>query len=294
MNNFKYQKKPNTSEKSMNDFKDFNKVLDKHNGIVTSYKALWKWAIITTSSIGILAGLWFLTPSKQIKPQKIVTEKTQISVQPKKVIQEKLPVKGDVAQPEIIKKQPLVQNAEIPKKISKPTYLTQVEKIEKPIEQKENFVKESKIEPAEVHESKPEVWYTLNELPEKERIKLPTLFVSKTAWPSELTKTALVKSPKINAIYQSINRETPIVKGQAYITSKNQTQKPTKFNLKGDNFSPGLIRAIHKAQPNSILLLKNVTVFIPGQGYVNLGDRSIEIKLDKNYQKKLDQGKVIE
>ena len=45
MNDFKYQNKPEVTDKVINDFKDFGQVLEKRNAIAKSYTRVKKWTI---------------------------------------------------------------------------------------------------------------------------------------------------------------------------------------------------------------------------------------------------------
>ena len=110
----------------------------------------------------------------------------------------------------------------------------------------------------------------------------------------ELTKTELIKFPNINALYTSVAREIPIVDGMAYVTSNSSKQKGIGVRLKGSNFPPALIRAIHKADNESVLLLKDLKLFIPGKGYINIGDKKIDIFSDKSSKKNTEHTEVLE
>ena len=51
MNNFKYQKKTNTSDEAINSFRDFDKVLGKHKAISAAYKSIWTYIFIATGEM---------------------------------------------------------------------------------------------------------------------------------------------------------------------------------------------------------------------------------------------------
>lgn len=294
MNDFKYQKKTNKSDDDLMAYKDFNKVLQKHSAIKSSYKLVKKWAII--SSAGLTIGAAFVL-FNLYKKEEIVKSSNSIDIA---ALPEKatiIPVNNlTIEETPIVKENHNITNVvEIQERkiISKENI--------KPIEE-ESKETESDIENEDSQDSlvfkeqsfKPEVWYTVNELPETEKVKLPTLFVSKLAWPDQLTKTELVKFPNINALYKSVAREIPIVDGMAYITTNDSKEKENGVRLKGNSFPPALIRAIHKSDENSVLLLKDIKLFLPGKGYVNIGDKKIDIVTDRNYKKKLEQTQVIE
>jgi len=276
MNNFKYQKKNKSSEEVMNSFKDFDKVLDQHKTISSAYKSIWKYVFIATGAAGISISAFFL----YTKP----TENNLHNNTPKITIREKVKVDAPANQNIPPQNEPVtfVRESNVAQnniKISKT-------KNENPIVLKESNTV-SKIDSTPFKEdAQIETWYTLNVKSKKETIQLPTLFVSNEAWPVKINKTTLVKTPKMMAVYQGINREIPIVNGTAYITTENATKKPIGYQLKGNVFPPGLIREIHKSSGASFLLLKDIEFFIPGRGRINAGDLKIKIHQDKKYLKR--------
>ncbi len=294
MNDFKYQKKTNKSDDDLMAYKDFNKVLEKHGAISSSYKLVKKWAIISSAGLAIGAGTIFFNLNKEEEiiatsnPTEIAFTSNKATIIPtNNLIEEETPIVKEnhalTSMVEVQEKEVVFEEKPTPKE--QELKETQVVNENKDYQDSSAFKEQS---------FKPEVWYTVNEIPEKEKVKLPTLFVSKLAWPEKLTKTELVKFPHINALYKSVTREIPIVDGIAYITTNNSKQKENGVRLKGNNFPPALIRAIHKSDENSVLLLKDIKLFLPGKGYVNIGDKKIDIVMDRNYKKKLEQTKVIE
>lgn len=295
MNDFKYQKKANKSDEDLLPYKDFNTVMQKHNAMASSYNLVKKWAIISTAglavvTVAILFGMSDKNEEVTEHPIEIeAIQDTPSAIQPSLLAKEGAEVL--VAQQEEITSINIVPE-------TKPVFINEksksneqenesVEVVNEKLEERDTLIKTSNA-------FEPTVWYTVNEIPDNERIKLPTLFVSKLAWPDQLTKTELVKFPNINALYKSVAREIPIVDGTAYITTNNSTYKESGIKLKGNNFPPGLIRAIHKADENAVLLLKDIKLFLPGKGYINIGDKKIDIVIDQNYKKKLEQTQVIE
>jgi len=275
MNNFEYQKKAKTSEEAANSFKDFNKVLKKHNSISSAYKSIWKYVFITTGLAGAsVVFLFFYTNSYENNLPKN-TSKNAIQTSIKKEIKhhniERLQQKKDI---EVIVVENVISEPVRPeKKEQKKESGTLIDSNEFLVFDTTKFEKETHLD----------TWYTLNEKPEKEIIKLPTLFVSNIAWPNNIDKTKIVKLPSIIAFYEKINQEIPIVNGTAYITTDDATEKPIGYKLNGNIFPAGLIREIHKADETCILLLKNIEMYIPGRGRTNIGDKRIEINLDKKY-----------
>lgn len=293
MNDFKYQKKTNQSDDDLMAHKDFSKVLQKHEAISNSYKLVKKWAIISSAGIAILTGVILFGSNRNEEPKENSITNQAANNQENQTIQPSF-----IASEEMVQSTPveeIVNTSIIP--TEKKTEIKAVVEIEEsnnkePIVEVEKTATTLTESKSEVFE--PEVWYNVNELPEQEKIKLPTLYVSKLAWPDHLTKTELVKFPNINAVYKSVAREIPIVDGMAYITANDSKIKEQGIRLKGNSFPPALIRAIHKSDENSILLLKDIKLFLPGKGYINIGDKKIDIMLDKNYKKKLEQTQVIE
>ncbi len=271
MNNFKYQKETKTSEEVINSFKDFDKVLNKHKSISSAYKSVWKYAYLSTAVVGIsVTALLFSPENNENKlPEtnlgSTIQEITRAEAPPKqseKKRNQSTPVSASEVRIKNTTHGNLPKNEEIITTVNaKDVTIRKSEVIEKKIE--------------------PEKWYILNEKPEKDIIKLPTLYVSNKAWPKKINKTSIIKSPNIMAFYESISQEIPIVNGTAYITTDDAAEKPIGFKLNGNTFHPGLIREVHKMKNSCVLLLKNIVLHIPGRGRVNIGDRRIEISSNK-------------
>jgi hypothetical protein len=291
MNNFKYQKKSKPSEEEMNSFKDFTKVIKKHNAISSAYKKVWKYSITSSVAAGILVASYLLFPSVE-EHKKEVQDSVLIGLSENKT-----------------KKQITNQNIHIKpiKAIANPpekkAMLTPIERVTSVALEKEKVVTNSDDKTEDFNNLKElqllkspsksapifslestnsNSWYTLNEKPQEEIIKLPTLLVSNVAWPKRMKKTKLIKSPSITTLYESINQEIPIVNGMAYITTSFSKKKPKGHKLNGNYFPPGLIRDIHKTSKSCILLLKDIEIVVPGRGRVNIGDREIKINTDNN------------
>ena len=292
MNNFKYQNKTKTSEEAMNSFKDFKKVMKKHNAISSAYKKVWKYSIVSSAVAGILVTAYLLYPSIEEPKKEVHTSVLSgpVKNKTKKQIQNQnihfTPVKTTVNPPakEAIKaptetvtsvaleKERVISNSDV--------------KVEEYNNHKESKPLKSPSKSASIlsrENTNSNAWYTLNEKPREEIIKLPTLLVSNTAWPRKMKKAKLIKSPSITTVYESINQEIPIVNGMAYITTSTSKNKPKGHKLNGNYFPPGLIREIHKTSKSCILLLKDVEILIPGRGRVNIGDREIKINTDNQY-----------
>lgn len=293
MNDYKYQKKPNESEEVMNSFKDFNQVLDKHKAISSSYKAIWRWAIIAASGIGIITFVFVLPEypkEKKSNTTEVLTLEAKIEPTSNREIINK-------EEPRVV----LVKNEKSLEKESSKTTLTQKKATsysKKGLLDKINvssvdgnlseIVKTDTLALLKSREESLEAWFTLNEKTPEERIKLPTLYISNFKWPNSIVKTQLVNSPTINAIYTRVGRKIPIVGGEVYITELNSKVKPTGYKLRDGKFSPELIREIHKSGKNALLLFKDIKLLIPGRGAVSVGDLQVRIQIDNKYKKRIN------
>ncbi len=285
MNDFKYQKKDKTSDEKIMSYKDFGSVMEKHRVITKSYANVWKWSVSSTLVLGAAITGWILLNNNQVNEPVsspiIVNERnvdftpvnaiSSIEVQEIDKIESEEKVLETITVTEI--KQTTVKNTSVDQKESETNLVSETDSLSI------NTVKAEE----------PNVWYSVSELPEKEKINLPTLYVAKLPWPGELTKSELIKHPVINTIYKSVGREIPIVDGKVFITEIN-AEEPTDFHiLKSNNFPPSLIRDIHTAGDNSALLIKDLTLFIPGEGRVNMGDKLIMLKSDKKFEKRFEE-----
>jgi hypothetical protein len=287
MNKFKYKTKTKTPEEVMNSFKDFNKVIKKHNTILASYKAVLKFSIISTALASVFVGTYFFYPetdkhqdelytssskhdieevSENISLQIEKTKNIQVGITPKIDLRDKKESVDEIALPMTSKTEKELLNKKESKSVDETIF-----KIDSTI-----FSKKTST-----------AWYTLNEKPQDETIKLPTLFISNLAWPKKINKNKLIRKPSIVALYKNIKSEIPIVNGVAYITNKNAEKKPLGYDLNGNIFPPALVRELHRTEGSCILLLKDLEIHIPGRGRINIGDQEIEIKSINNIQKKL-------
>ena len=296
MNNFKYQKKIKPSEETINSFRDFKKVLKKHNAISSAYKTILKYSIISTAAAGSLIAAYFFYPkSENQKSEEYSTilsnpikQKSQENTHQKSI--DKIEYK-----PNITSKTTSTNNSEKESNtavssisVDKEERLSIPNNQEKPLNNDEEEIKSTNklsktYQVADNDNEEIKAWYTLNEKPKEEIIRLPTLLVSNIAWPKRMKKAKLINSPSIKMVYQSINQEIPIVNGMAYITTSTSIEKPAGHKLNGNFFPPGLIREIHKTSKSCILLLKDVEILIPGRGKINIGDREIKINTDNHY-----------
>jgi len=290
MNDFKYQKKNKISDEKIMSYKDFGSVLEKHRVISRSYANVWKWSISSTLVLGVAITGWTLLNNNQVEApisSPIIINERNIDFAPVNAITSIELQKTD----EIESEERVIETiiaTEIKQTTVKNTPVVQKEhKIKINSESETKLVLETDTLSINTLKAKePNVWYSVNELPEKEKINLPTLYVAKLPWPGELTKSELTKHPVINTIYKSIGREVPIVDGRVFITEINAEEPTDFYRLTNNNFSPALIRDIHTAADNSALLIKDLTLFIPGKGRVNMGDKLIMIKSDKKFEKR--------
>lgn len=293
MNDFKYQKKDETSDEKIMSYKDFGYVMEKHRVITKSYAHVWKWSVSSSLVLGAAITGWMLWSNNQVNEpvsSPIIVNERNIDFTPVNAISsiEVQEIDEIESQEKVLE---TITAAEIKQTTVKNTSVDQKEsEIRDIIESETNLVSETdSLSINTVKAEEPNVWYSVNELPEKEKINLPTLYVAKLPWPGELTKSELIKHPVINTIYKSVGREIPIVDGKVFITEIN-AEEPTDFHsLKSNNFPPALIRDIHTAGDNSVLLIKDLTLFIPGKGRVNMGDKLIMIKSDKKFEKRFEE-----
>ena len=291
MNDFKYQKKPSNSEEVLNTFKNFDQVLKKHQAIRKSYARVWKIALAASSSLVLLL-VFFAYNQKDAKVIENETVFTEVNNQARAhknehhaffaVSQnsesEKIVETPKKTIPKLLKK----KNETIPK-FEKKSLKT------KPIEEKEQKV----VSPRSNGLLTPTIkenttsWFTVREANAKEK-RLPTLYISKVELPEKLTQTELTRFPSINAIYKTVAKEVQIINGMAYVTKRDAKKRPKGYKIIGNNFPPNLIRALHKAERNSVLLFKDITIFIPGNGRTNIGDKIIDI--DFGYDSKKIRG----
>lgn len=283
MNDFKYQNKPEVTDKVINDFKGFGQVLEKRNAIAKSYTRVKKWtisaSIFTAITFGIIVGLNIKELKKPvIKNQDLITSAGSFNPQP--VLASIKTTQPEIKVIEAKNKLSVIVNQTI-KQNTKEEIVTQKEtKSEVDV-----FANQEDVSINKKPKQESNNWFTLSEIPINNRPSLPTLYISKLAWPNSLPKKDLVKFPNIDAIYTSLNRQVPIVDGMVYVTNALETTKPKGFRITGNTFPPGLIRDIHKAKNNSILLIKDLILFIPGKGRISIGDKKIEITQGKNQNK---------
>tara|TARA_B100000459_G_C8551719_1_gene189810 strand:+ start:49 stop:933 length:885 start_codon:yes stop_codon:yes gene_type:complete len=292
MNNFKYQNKTNTSEEKMNSFKDFKKVMKRHNAISSAYKKVLKYSIISSAAAGILVTAYLLYPS--IEEPKNEVQTSILSGLVKKKTEKQIQNQNIQFNPVKTPANPIVKEVIKPTTETVTSFAVEKERMESNFDDNtEEYINHKELKPLKSPSKNASIlslekinsnsWYTLNELPREETINLPTLLVSNTAWPKKITKGKLIKSPSITSVYENINQEIPIVNGMAYITTSTSKNKPLGHKLNGNYFPPGLIREIHKTNKSCILLLKDIEILIPGRGRINIGDREIKINTDNQY-----------
>lgn len=292
MNDFKYQKKPSNSEEVLNTFKNFDQVLKKHQAIRKSYARVWKIALAASSSLVLL--LVFFAYNQ--KDEKVIENETVFAEVNNQARAHKNEHHAFFAVSQNSESEKIVETPKktIPKLLLKKKNET-IPKFEKkylktkPIEEKEQKV----VSPRSNGLLNPTIkenttsWFTVREANAKET-RLPTLYISKVELPEKLTQTELTRFPSINAIYKTVAKEVQIINGMAYVTKRDAKKRPKGYKIIGNNFPPNLIRALHKAERNSVLLFKDITIFIPGNGRTNIGDKIIDI--DFGYDSKKIRG----
>ena len=59
------------------------------------------------------------------------------------------------------------------------------------------------------------------------------------------------------------------------------------FNNDGKQHTASILREAHRSKSGEFIIYKNIIVFIPGMGRVNIGDLKVEIADNQTYNKKL-------
>lgn len=288
MNDFKYQKKTSNSEEVLNTFKNFDQVLKKHQAIRKSYARVWKIALAASSSLVLL--LVFFAYNQ--KDAKVIENETVFAEVNNQARAHKNEHHAFFAVSQNSESEKIVETPKktIPKLLKKKNEtILKFEKKSlktKPIEEKEQKV----VSPRSNGLLTPTIkenttsWFTVRKANAKEK-RLPTLYISKVELPEKLTQTELTRFPSINAIYKTVAKEVQIINGMAYVTKRDAKKRPKGYKIIGNNFPPNLIRALHKAERNSVLLFKDITIFIPGNGRTNIGDKIIDIDFGYNSKK---------
>lgn len=286
----KYNKIPKVSDQEILKTKNFNNVLKKHAEIKKSYKLLKTIGYLGIASFaGILGYLIYdqSTDNNALNVKETTITKESLPLNPKQNIEitETVPSEEicDDDQTETKQNTSTIEN--------KPKH--QVATVEKksPIEKEVITIQEDSIITSTTQVSNEvsnkNTWFNYAP-PTKERLTvLPTIIIAKHSWPEVLSKSALIQAPELNTVYQSVNREVPITRCNVFITQEDATTQPKAYNIKNGTFPPGLIRAIHKAAVNDIILFKNIEVFLPGKGRVEFGDYKIKIGSEKDYNNSL-------
>lgn len=301
MNNYKIKHKRQHTDAELQKHKNFNKVLQRQATIKTSYSKVLKltFGLSALSAIVLSYFIFSTSPSTSNEIAQVETTNNTSQTQRKKLAKSTDAIQNTSISNNIKLTTHAVENNDEPKIIK-----NEVLKKEKQLQashakqkhknkQIETLIQKdltANIPEDSVKQVKGNQWLMVSEIPLNERTKLPTLFISKKRWPNVLTKSLLVKNPTIFAIYEGISREAPVVAGIAYIVNENSNEKPAFFKINDHNFPAGLIRAIHSASDNSTLIIKNLQVFIPGQGRVTLGDKRIEVIKDEEYRKNIEMG----
>jgi acyl-CoA synthetase (AMP-forming)/AMP-acid ligase II len=251
MNDFKYQEKPLNSEKEMNAFKDFDTVLKKHKAIRNSYSKAWKIALAASASLGLLAGLFVYNQKEQqlIESDKLfkgVSNKVKtLKNENNTIFAVSKKIKSQKTVEEAINKEVKISKRKEDETISVKKQFLEIESVEN--NEQKRHSKENSVLTELPRKKTTNNWYQLKEI-ETNKTWVPTLYVSKLEWPEKLTQSELTRFPSINAIYKSVAKEIPIVDGLAYITKRNSKKRPKGYKISGNNFSPNLIRALHKAE----------------------------------------------
>lgn len=285
MKNFKYKEKVVTNDEDLMKYKSFSKVLDKHQSISSSYKNIWKiWGGIGLASVIVI--ITFLGLSENKETTNNITASTNIE----KPVEQTIILADNQGE---IKSDLPVKTVEI----SKPTppVVKQQEPAPQPVvDQAEEKITEDTI--LIIQKSAPtlEEYFHLNQKTAEERINLPTLFVAGKAWPEFVKKRDLIKKSSITAHYDHINKEVPIISySMERVDPSDFSKSHTRITNIESRSEAAILREIHRSNPGEFILYKNIIVFIPGVGRMNMGDLKVEVSDDRTYNKRLRERQLI-
>lgn len=296
MNEFKFKQKEVVKDEDLLKFKNFNEVLTKHNQISRSYKSIAKvWGSIGLAAlIGVVAFLNYNpTPLSVAESNPIVTQSKE------NIIVQSASFHAPLQEPEAVSQRIKPIKEPIKTKLKQdnntPEVIDEIDANEKTNDQVEHSDSNNdSLILARTSTPSPEERYHLKYKTIEERVNLPTLYIGGKAWPTMIKKSDLVKKSNPTAFYKEINQEVPVI---SYVMSKIDKANPEKDSKKIHNqdgrFSAAILREVHRSNPGDFLIYKNVVVYIPGIGRMDLGDLKVEIVDDKLYQQRLREKKPL-
>jgi hypothetical protein len=287
MKDFNFKEKEVVKDEDLLKYKNFNEVIQKHQTITKSYHTIR----IIWGGIGLAAIIGLVTlynfSDEIVLPKPIhLTKVNNVEIhQPEsiQVIETKITNEGKVkiSSPIEVKPPTLSKNVVVPK---------------------EGVVKNRSIEMAKkdtvVKTQKRlktiDEYYHLQQKTIEERIKLPTLFLAGKSWPSIIRKRDLIKQSNLTAAYIELNKEVPIISYSMMRVDPNDFEKGNNKIINRDGrYSAAILRESHRSKSGEFIIYKNIIVFVPGVGRVNMGDLKVEVTDDKTYNKRLRERKSI-
>lgn len=286
MKDFNFKEKEVAKDEDILKYKNFNKVLEKHKTITKSYNTIKKiWGgIILVSLFGVISFYNFKNKTPLSKTNNITEQKASTSIKPifiKAVEKSSETEISPVIKAVIIKEKKLITEVEKTNIQEEKEFITK--------DQPEENIKEVVPGKSNKKDETLDDYYQLQQKTEQERIKLPTLFIAGKAWPAIVRKRDFIKQPNITAAYTELNKEIPIISYSISRVNPEDYKKENNkiFNNDGRQHTASILREIHRSKSGEFIIYKNIIVFIPGMGRVNLGDLKVEIANNQTYYKRL-------
>jgi len=276
MKDFNFKEKEIVKDEDILKYKNFNEVLAKHKTITKSYTTVRKiWGgIILASIFGVISFYNFKNEIPPTKPINIAKQRISTSIKP---IVVKLAEKSST-----IEKAPIIKAINIKEKkhiaeVEKTNYQEEKEFIT--TDQPKDNIKEFVLIKSDKKDETLDNYYHLQQKTEQERIKLPTLFIAGKAWPTIIRKQDFIREPNISAAYIKLNKEVPIISYSIMRVDPADYKKENNKIFYNDGWQPtaSILREAHRSKSGEFIIYKNIIVFIPGIGRVNIGDLKVEI-----------------
>ena len=276
MKDFNFKEKEVVKDEDILKYKNFNKVLEKHKTITKSYTTIKKiWGgIILFSVFGVISFYNLKNETAPSKPHDFTEQKTSTPIKP--IIVKALEKSSKT------EKTPMIKAVNTREK----KHITEVEKTNNK-EEKEFITKDQpkdNIKELVLIKSNKKVetlddYYHLQQKTKQDRIKLPTLFIAGKPWPTIIRKRDFIRQPNITAAYTKLNKEVPIISYAIMRVDPADYKKENNKIFYNDGWQPtaSILREAHRSKSGEFIIYKNIIVFIPGMGRVNIGDLKVEI-----------------
>jgi hypothetical protein len=289
MKDFNFKEKEVVKDEDLLKYKNFNQVIQKHDTISKGYSTIRKiWGGIGLATIlSVVAFYNFKNETIPSNPIHLTENKTTEIVQPlgiKSINKSTIQLEEIKVHPQVTAEEKTITESEkevVPKEDiteNKSEETTTIDTILRAKNTKETI----------------EDYYHLEQKTAEERIKLPTLFVAGKAWPSVIRKRDLIKQSSLTAAYLELNKEVPIISYSMMRVDPTNYKKENKKILNRDGrYSAAILREAHRSKSGEFIIYKDIIVFVPGIGRVNMGDLKVEVADDKTYNKRLRERKPI-